>query len=248
MNVEYQSSIQSVVDELLSERSLPVSEEHPCPYLPDLQARNEGFVIDDLPGGLYRAFLDRGFRRSGKVVYRPACGACRACRQLRVPVVDFVASRSQRRVVRRNSDVSVTLSANPKPTPEKWRLFHAYITDRHDEQMSSDYAAYVDFLYDSPIEFTEMSYLLGKRLVGVSIVDVCSEALSSVYMYFDPALHARSLGTFSILWEIDHCRRNGIPYYYLGFFVAGSKTMAYKGRFKPHELLDEKFAWCRVNG
>ena len=73
------------------------------------------------------------------------------------------------------------------------------------------------------------------------VLDFCS-----VYMFFDPRYSDRSLGTYSILWEIDYCRRQGLSYYYLGYFVAGSKTMAYKARFKPYELLDNAFCWHRV--
>ena len=246
MNAENHSPIEHLVDQFLAEQSLPTGEEHACPYLPDLKARNEGFVIHELPGSVYRALLDRGFRRSGQLVYRPACDTCRECRQIRVPVSDFVPSRSQRRVRRKNSDIDVTLSDNPTPTRAKWRLFHNYVTRRHRGQMSSDYDTFVDFLYASPTASTELSFRLQDRLVSVSIVDVCRDGLSSVYVYFDPDLPARSLGTLSALWEIDYCRRTGIPYYYLGFYVVGSKSMAYKARFMPHELLDGSFVWRRV--
>jgi arginine-tRNA-protein transferase len=57
-------------------------------------------------------------------------------------------------------------------------------------------------------------------------------------MYFEPNLSDRSLGTFSALWEIDYCRRNALAYYYLGYYVPGSRTMAYKARFRPGEILD----------
>ena len=246
MNADNDSSMQHLVDEFLSNQALPTSEEHACPYLPDRQSRNEGFAIDDMPGELYRVLLDRGFRRSGRLVYRPVCAGCRACRQIRIPVANFAASRSQRRVLRRNSDIEVTPCGDAEPTEEKWRMFHDYVTGRHGDQMSSDYETYVEFLHTSPIESIELTFRLRDHLAGVSIVDVCDDAWSSVYMCFDPKLEERSLGTFSVLWEIDYCRRTGISYYYLGYYVAGARNMAYKARFKPHQLLDETFAWCSV--
>lgn len=246
MKADNDNSIGCLVDEFLSSQSLPTSAEHACPYLPDLQSKNEGFAIDDMPGELYRVLLDRGFRRSGRLVYRPVCGGCRACRQIRIPVLDFAASRSQRRVLRRNRDIEVTLCIDGEPTEEKWRVFHDYVTCRHDDQMAGDYETYVEFLHTSPIQSIELAFRVQDRLAGVSIVDVCADAWSSVYMYFDPELQERSLGTFSILWEMDYCRRMGISYYYLGYFVAGSKNMAYKARFRPHELLDETFTWHRT--
>ncbi|MDO8631842.1 MAG: arginyl-tRNA--protein transferase, partial [Phycisphaerales bacterium] len=84
----------------------------------------------------------------------------------------------------------------------------------------------------------------------VSLADRVPGGLSSVYMYFDPDDAARSLGTFSILREIEFCRREGLRYYYLGYFVAGSRTMAYKARFRPHEMLlgDDRWLTFRDRG
>ncbi len=62
-------------------------------------------------------------------------------------------------------------------------------------------------------------------------------------MFFDPDHRDRSLGTFSILWEIEYCRREEWPYYFLGYHVAGSRTMAYKARFRPHETLTSVGGW-----
>jgi arginine-tRNA-protein transferase len=240
------SSLEPYVDEFLARGSLSTSDEQACPYLPGLQARNEGFAAVQMPADLYRVLMDRGFRRSGRLIYRPACATCSACRQLRVPTGDFVATRSQRRIQRKNRDVTVTSEEDPEPTAEKWDLFRSYLEFKHDGKMLDDYGSFVDFLYESPVPVREFSLFIGGDLVGVSIVDVCPQALSSVYMYFSPEFQARSLGTFSILWEIEYCRRKAIPYYYLGYYVPGAPTMSYKGRFRPHEVLDESLTWQRV--
>ena len=238
--------LEHYIDEFLSHAALPTSGEQACPYLPGLRARNEGFAAAGLPGAFYQVLMDRGFRRSGRLIYRPVCAACSACQQLRIPTAEFRPTRSQRRAFRRNSDITVTAGRKLKPTAEKWALFRAYLEFKHNGQMLDDYDSFVDFLYDSPAESMEFSLHVEGQLVGVSIVDVCPEALSSVYMYFSPQERGRSLGTFSVLWEIDYCRRHAIPYYYLGYYVRGSDTMAYKARFRPYEVLDESLTWRRV--
>ncbi|HEY3245818.1 MAG TPA: arginyltransferase, partial [Phycisphaerae bacterium] len=217
------------------EDSLSCSGDFGCPYLPGRVARSEGFHVDSLAGEWYRWLLDRGFRRSGHVIYRPVCRGCGECRQIRVPTAEFQPTRSQRRVRRRNVDVQVSSGA-PQLDEERWRLYCAYLNARHDGSMSRTRAAFVDFLYGSCIETQEVCYRLDGRLVGVSILDVVPDAWSSVYMFYDPTEQRRSLGTYSVLWEIEECRRRGIAYYYLGYYVAGSPTMAYKARFAPHEL------------
>lgn len=222
-----------------------VSPERPCPYLPDRAARSEAYWVDQLDGATYERMLARGFRRSGNIVYRPRCRACKECRQLRVPVARFAPTRSMRRIMRRNQDVVVT-QGRPTADGPRFEVYRRYLDAQHDGSMARTFETFREFLYDSPTETVEFRYHLGDRLIGVSISDRVPDGLSSVYMFFEPEFSARSLGTFSILWEIEHCRKNEWAYYYLGFLVAGAKTMAYKARFRPFELLIGDDRWVTV--
>ena len=224
-----------------------VSQETPCPYLPDNKARSEAYAVDQLEGAVYERLLTRGFRRSGRVVYRPRCRGCQECRQIRVPVGSFQPTRSMRRVMRRNADVTVE-EGRPAPDLEKFALYRRYLDAQHDESMARSYESFREFLYDSPLETCEFLYRLHGRLMGVSIADRLPLGLSSVYMYFDPEFAERSPGTFSVLWEIDYCRLAGLAYYYLGFYVAGSSTMSYKARFRPNEILVGDDRWISLPG
>lgn len=215
----------------------------PCPYLPGLSSRSEAYLMDELGGDLYTWLMSLGFRRSGHIVYRPRCQSCNECRPLRVPAERFVPSRSMRRVWRRNVDVTMDVG-EPEATEEKHGLFCRYLDDQHDDTMSRSFEAYLDFLYRSPMDTLEYRYRLGDQLVGVSICDRCPDGLSSVYMYFDPTQRKRSLGTLSVLREIQWCKLQGLPFYYMGYYVAGSKTMAYKARFRPNETLISEGRWA----
>lgn len=221
-----------------------VSEEMVCPYLPDLFARSEAYLVDHLNGASYSRLMARGFRRSGRVIYRPQCRDCQECRQLRVRIDEFTATRNMARVRRINKDVRVTVG-RPSITDEKFTMFVRYLDAQHDDTMSRNREPFKDFLYESPTDTFEFCYHLGERLVGVAIADRLPDGLSSVYMFFDPDQSHRSLGTFSVLWEIDFCRREKLPYYYLGYYVADSATMAYKSRFRPNEVLVGDDRWIR---
>ena len=50
-----------------------------------------------------------GFRRSQTVAYRPSCIDCAACVSVRVVTGEFQPSATQRRNLKRNSDLEVTL-------------------------------------------------------------------------------------------------------------------------------------------
>lgn len=228
--------------EPLLEPAIYTNEPHACPYLSGPMAREEFMIWNRLHPVLYGALMEFGYRRSGRVVYRAVCEACRECIPLRVPVAAFSPSRSQRRVRRRNRDVSVEIG-EPTCTDEKWRLYTAYLRYQHDGTLSKRREDFEAFLYDSPTETLEMVFRAKGRIVGVGIVDVCPLCLSSVYFYFDPAEARRSLGTYSALIEIETCRERGRPYWYAGFFVRQSARMNYKAHFRPHELLGPDLVW-----
>jgi arginyl-tRNA--protein-N-Asp/Glu arginylyltransferase len=215
-----------------------------CGYLPQ-QASAVDFILSEaVDTAVYQRLIDAGFRRSGVVFYRPRCPACRACRSLRVPAAEFRPTRSQRRVWRRNADVELSIVA-PRCDAEHRALLQDYQARVHDELSAERLADLMETLCTSSVTTIEMSYRLDGRLVGVGIVDVCPDGLSSVYFYYDPALARRSLGVYSVLCEIEECRRRGLPYWYAGYYVAGSAKMSYKVHYRPYELLDDDGAWLR---
>jgi len=216
--------------------------EHECPYLPDRLARSRAFLADRMPGEVYHRFMDAGFRRSGRLFYQPACGGCRSCVPVRVPVAAFRTDKSQRRCARRNADLAVSAS-EPKATEEKHELYSRYLRGWHGRD-ADDFEGFVAFLYDSPVETVEFEYRDGGgTLLAVGICDVCEQSLSSVYFYFDPAHAGRGLGTFGALQEIGAATRLGIPYYYLGYWIRDCRQMRYKTSFRPCELLGTDGIW-----
>lgn len=224
-----------------------LSEEFPCPYLPGQQARYEVYSAPGLTGGTYERLMACGFRRSGELVYRPRCRQCTECRQIRVLVDSFRRTRSMRRVWRRNQDVTVERGAPQDDIDEKHEIYQRYLEQQHDDTMNRSREAFNSFLSGAHRDTFEFRYRLGNRLAGVSVTDRCPGGLSSVYMYFDPEFACRSLGVFSVLHELEVCRAEGLPYYYLGYLVTGSATMEYKARFRPFELLMNMQRWVRVN-
>lgn len=192
----------------------------------------------------YRDLLESHHRRSGWIVYRPVCRGCQACRPIRLPVARFAPSRSQRRCERRNADLTLELGP-PEPSEEKRLLHNRFVESRFDRGESGfpSLASYAEVFGPSPVTTVEMRYRREGRLIGLGIVDLLPEVVSSVYFFFDPDEARRSLGTFSILREIELARSTGRPWVYLGYHVAGCQEMAYKSRFRPCELLHDDGVW-----
>ena len=70
------------------------------------------------------------------------------------------------------------------------------------------------------------------------IVMVREEAVLCGRAWFD-ACFKRLDPAANILWQAAQCVALGLPYLYLGYWIADSRKMAYKSRFRPIEgLLD----------
>ncbi|MBI3897051.1 MAG: arginyltransferase [Gammaproteobacteria bacterium] len=210
---------------------------HPCSYLPGRTATT--LFIDprfplDREG--YGAFTQLGFRRSGDLVYRPHCTHCSACIPVRIPVERFVPNRSQRRVWHKNRDVVVT--AKPAVfVQEHFDLYTRYQAGRHagGGMDDPDPQKYTSFLIGRRVDTIFYEMRSGERLLGVATVDQLNDGLSAVYTFYDPVETHRSLGTFAVMWEVQHARAQGLPWLYLGYWIAESRKMAYKVNFHPLE-------------
>ncbi len=213
----------------------------PCPYLPD---RVERKVFTELagpePGALNESLTHHGFRRSQMVAYRPSCDGCNACVSVRIPVDRFVPSANMRRVLKRGAAITRTV-CQPWATDEQYDLLRRYLAARHpDGGMSNmDVGDYVEMIERSPVPTTIYEYRLAERLIGVCLTDHFCDGVSMVYSFFDPDCAAYSLGTYIILDHIAVCAESGLPYVYLGYWIAGSRAMDYKQRFQPLEMLGQ---------
>ena len=228
--------------------SLTTLPAHPCNYLPDRTARTRAILAKQLPANVYHAFMDAGFRRSGTILYQPVCAGCRDCRSIRVPVRNFTPSKSQRRCWRYNQNITVS-SAVPIASDEAYALYMRYVRHWHGRASDEDSPeAFQRFLYESPVNSLEFKYRDDSgKLIAVGICDVSSASLSSVYFYFDPDEHRRSLGTFGALYELEYAKANAIDHYYLGYWIDGCETMQYKNRFRPCELLGTDGKWTPLS-
>jgi len=80
--------------------------------------------------------------------------------------------------------------------------------------------------------------------LAVSVVDQMDDGLSAVYTFYDTNFYKRSLGTFSILYEIHEAARLGLKWLYLGYWIKGCAKMNYKNQFSPAEFLQNNL-WVR---
>jgi arginine-tRNA-protein transferase len=212
---------------------------YPCSYLAGERAVSQvaappHLITSEIYGQLVRA----GFRRSGIFTYRPQCENCNACIPVRLPVARFRPNRSQRRALKAHAE----LQARERPLAyyaDHYALYQRYQTLRHaGGGMDLDnHEQYTHFLLQSRVDSRLVEFTEDGALVMVSVIDVLSDGLSSVYTFFDAEREGASYGTYNILWQIAQCAALGLPYLYLGYWIRASQKMAYKANFRPIEGL-----------
>ncbi len=213
--------------------------EHPCGYYRDRLARD--VVLDPESPDLKYVFpnaLGAGFRRSGPRVYRPDCDGCSACVSSRIDVAAFAPNRSQRRCLKRNASLRVSIEP-PYCNDERLALAPRYLGSRH-AGGGMEGAGAADFEQVLQARWCDTRFLCvreGERLVACAVTDVTPIGLSAVYTFFDPDLADRSLGVFGILQQIAWAKRLSLPHVYLGYWIEGHAKMGYKQQYQPLELL-----------
>jgi arginyl-tRNA--protein-N-Asp/Glu arginylyltransferase len=211
----------------------------PCPYLPD---RLERKLVTEISIGpqsrsLHETLSRAGFRRSHAIAYAPVCTGCRACVPVRISVVNFTFTRAFTKIQRKNADLHAQ-RVSARASGEQYRLFSRYQQERHpgSDMALMGYYDYRSMVEDSPIDTSIVEFRDSQnRLAAACLTDAMSDGLSAVYSFYEPDMEARSLGSLMILWLVGEARAKGLPYVYLGYWIAESPKMSYKSRFQPLE-------------
>ncbi len=183
-----------------------------------------------------------GWRRFGTTLFRYSItlsesGALDGIVPLRITLAEFKASKSQRRILRRNSDL--TWESRPSAlSPEVTDLFEKHrrrfkqnIPDSLAVFLGSDPAS-------NPCECVEFRCLLDGRLIAASFLDIGARSVSSVYAIFDPAESRRSPGILTLLKEIEWARGRGLTFLHPGYTTTGPGVYEYKKHFRPLQGYD----------
>ncbi len=220
-----------------------------CTYRPDEICRMKYDIVGEITAAEYEARMLAGWRRFGHSLFTHDCPACSACQSIRVPTGTFQMNRSQRRALKANADLAITIHA-PDVSSEKLELYDRFHEAQEDRigwpsRGPKDVESYFDSFVRQPFPVEEWQYRLSGRLVGVGYVDPLPQGLSAIYFFHEPELRSRSLGTFNVLKVIESAQSRKLPYVHLGFFVEGCRSLEYKGRFEPNEVRQSDGRWTQ---
>ena len=212
-----------------------------CSYLPEETASLEVRCIAGMRPAEYTDLLARGYRRFGMQVFRPACRDCRKCQSVRILVQQFTPGAGERRILRKNQHIRAELSPLFATTDhvELYNLYHRFMNEHrgwplHETTLESYRREFLSGASDSGRQWL---YFEESKLVGVALMDEAPEAISLVYFFYHPGWRASSPGTFSILNQLLYAKASNLQYAYLGYWIESCRSMSYKGRFRPRQIL-----------
>ena len=195
------------------------------------------------------AMMDRlwsdGWRHFGREFFRYSMtlsetGSLQIIQPLRMEPAAFQASKSQRRVLRRNEDTDIRV-VPAVVDAEREALFLRH-RERFVSNIPESLRTFVPEVEPAhvPCECVSVEVRSAGRLIAVSYLDVGETAVSSVYAMFEPDEASRSLGTLTLLAEIQWAAARGRRWLYPGYATAQPSHYDYKKSFRPLQSYD----WC----
>jgi len=224
-----------------------------CSYLDNKEQNTYYNMIENCTNTHCQELIERGYRRFGKMFFRPVCSGCNECQSIKIDVDNFQFSKSMRRVLKKGLSFD-TFIRKPTLTQEHLSLFdkyHRFMRDKKgwDYQKTTANNYYSSFV-DGHNEFGyEILYFDDEKLIAVDLIDILEDGISSIYFYYDPDYSDYSLGKLSLYKQISIAQKNDKKWIYLGYYVEQCPSLSYKADYKPYLTLkgrpqnDEEYVW-----
>ena len=208
-----------------------------CSYLDGKNQLLHYKVIDNCLKSCNSTLIEMGYRRFGKMYFRPICNDCDECKSIKIDVNNFQWTKSKRRVLKKAKDIEIIIQ-HPTITYEHLELFDKYHKHKNKtrgwEYSPIKYNNYFNSFVDGHYDYGyEVLYIKDKKLIGVDLIDILDDGISSIYFYYDPDYSKYNLGKLSIYYQIIMAKERGLKWIYLGYYVKDCQSLSYKEQFKP---------------
>jgi len=163
---------------------------------------------------------------------------------LRIDLNRFSPSTSQKRIMRRNRDLTVLF--RPAEVDDRKESLFAVHKRRFKENVPESIYSFLSERPDTlPCPALECCLFQGDALLATGYFDTGEASVSSIYTFFDPApeLGRRSLGLYVLLRQIQYAREQGRAYLYHGYAYREPSFYDYKKNFKGLEYFDWAGRW-----
>lgn len=215
-----------------------------CSYLASKEQTAHYKILSECSISYCTTLVQRGWRRFGKMFFRPICSDCHECQSLKVDVNNYTFSKSEKRVINKNSSIRLHVQ-KPTVSHEHIELFNKYHQFMHtfrdwDNNQTDIKGYYNSFVYGYNDFGYEVLYYDNDKLICVDLIDILEDGISSIYCYYDPDYKHLSLGKYSLYRQIILAKALNKSWIYLGYYVKDCQSLAYKNQFKPYMILQNR--------
>lgn len=215
-----------------------------CPYIKTKAQRVEYKYINNCTKEYANLLTSSGFRRFGNFFSRPICIGCDDCLSIRIDAKNYIFSKSARRIIKKNEDTKIVVQ---KPTYTQkhvnlYNKFHQFKETKNDWKYNeTNFENYYTSFVEGHKDFgKEVLFFRDEKLVGVDLIDILHDGISSIYFFYDPDYMHLALGKYSLYRQIDLVKRLNLDWVYLGYYVKECASLKYKGEYKPYQTLINK--------
>lgn len=224
-----------------------------CSYLDNKKQTTHYKIIQNCSKSSCQELIERGYRRFGKMFFRPICADCTECQSIKIDVANYTFSKSAKRILKKSAQIR-TYIQHPTVSHEHLALFEKYHLYMHERKGWEYSATSADHYYNSFVNGYEdfgyeVLYYFEDKLIGVDLIDILADGISSIYFYYDPDFASYSLGKLSLYKQIQFAQKSGKKWIYLGYYVEACPSLSYKSEYKPYLTLQgrpteyEAFKW-----
>ncbi len=203
---------------------------------------DDAFICDSVPAEVMDRAWSAGWRHFGRHFFRYSTqqakeGGLQTITPLRIDLASCTFTKSQRRVLNKNADLRTEIV--PATMDGELRA----LFQRHKQRFTHNIPDTVETFLGldpakGPCECRMVRVFDGPHLIAASYLDIGQHSASSVYGMFEPEHSSRSLGIFTILLEIQHCREAGLRWLYSGYATKEPSVYDYKKQFRGTESME----------
>jgi arginine-tRNA-protein transferase len=163
---------------------------------------------------------------------------------IRLPLQDYTLSKSNKKLLKKNKELFTYSINRASINADKERLYESH-KPRFKGFIYNDLH---QFLYSDTISSVFHTYEIevkdaNGKLVALSYFDKGQQSMASLLGIYDPEYAKYSLGTFTMLLEMEHALQMDIKFYYPGYIFDKPSVFDYKLRLGNYEYYDWRGKW-----
>lgn len=209
----------------------------------EIEIIHDRIPLEPMAPEVFDQFMEKGWRILGHIILRHSAVVYNDDVVLTIPLrilLDgFSFSKSQRKLFRLHKEKFRVNVQKIALTPAKNELFLKHCNRF---RFGNHYTSLDTFItqnsWYNPVPGYEVEVYDGDKLVACSYFHLGAESFCGTYCFFDPDYVSDSLGTFTMLLELETARQMGKTYYYSGYIHHTPSQFDYKLNFNNLEKMD----------